>query len=128
MTSVRRVDTPAAVHAALEDAFRRGDLDAYLELHEDNATVVVPPIGESMHGRDAIGAAMTTMLGRPQNLTSTVRKELVAGDLALTRADWTLDGTAPDGAPLRLTGHGTVVSRRRPDGTWAVVIDDPVGP
>ncbi len=125
---MRRVDTPAAVHAALEDAFRRGDLDAYLELHEDNATVVVPPIGESMHGRDAIGAAMTAMLGRPQNLTSTVRKELVAGDLALTRADWTLDGTAPDGTPLRLSGHGTVVSRRRPDGTWAVVIDDPVGP
>jgi ketosteroid isomerase-like protein len=116
------------LHAALEDVFRRGDLEAYLALHEDDATVVIPPEGTAFHGRDTIRAAMTGMLGRPQNLTSTVRKELVSGDLALTRADWTLIGTAPDGTPLELSGHGTIVSRRRPDGTWGIVIDDPMGP
>ncbi|MFF5297698.1 YybH family protein [Paractinoplanes globisporus] len=122
------IDTPAAVHAALEDAFRSGDLEAYLALHEDDATVVVPPEGRAVRGKPAIRDAMTGLLDRPQGLTSVVRKTLEAGDLALTRATWTIEGTAPDGTPLRLGGNGTVLSRRRPDGQWGIVLDDPLGP
>jgi hypothetical protein len=47
--------------------------------------------------------------------------------LALARARWELVGTASDGSPVHLTGNGTIVSRRRPDGTWGVVLDDPLG-
>jgi ketosteroid isomerase-like protein len=39
----------------------------------------------------------------------------------------TLDGTGPDGQPLRLSGTSADVLRRRPDGTWALRIDEPWG-
>jgi ketosteroid isomerase-like protein len=31
-------------------------------------------------------------------------------------------------APVRLTGRGTMVSRRQPDGSWGIVLDDPLSP
>jgi hypothetical protein len=40
---------------------------------------------------------------------------------------WTLDGTTPDGIPLHLNGTSADVLRRRPDGTWGLLIDDPWG-
>jgi ketosteroid isomerase-like protein len=62
----------------------------------------------------------------------TARIDLVAtlrtGDLAMTHAEWVLTGTDEDGAEVVMSGRGTVVSRRQPDGTWRVVFDDPVNP
>jgi ketosteroid isomerase-like protein len=46
--------------------------------------------------------------------------------MAMTCAVWRLAGTDEDGAPVEMTGRGTVVSRRQADGTWRVVFDDPV--
>ena len=42
--------SPSAVHAVLEDVFRRGDIDAFLALHEPDATVRTPPNGDIAHG------------------------------------------------------------------------------
>ena len=50
---------------------------------------------------------------------------LRSNELALTHASWDLDGTAPDGTRTQLSGTGTIVSRRGPDGTWRIVLDDP---
>jgi len=40
---------------------------------------------------------------------------------------WTLDGTTPDGMPLQLSGTSADVLRRRSDGSWGLLIDDPWG-
>jgi ketosteroid isomerase-like protein len=40
---------------------------------------------------------------------------------------WQLEGTGPDGSPIRLDGTSSDVLRRRPDGSWGVLIDDPWG-
>ena len=58
-------------------------------------------------------------------MTSVVCKTLRSSELALTHASWDLDGTAPDGTRTQLSGTGTIVSRRGPDGTWRIVLDDP---
>ena len=95
--------TPEAVHAVLEDAFNRSDLDAYTEAYEPLATLVVPPEGRVVSGRAQIR-------------------------LALTHARWELTGTDADGTPMTMTGRGTIVSQRRPDGTWGILLDDPMSP
>lgn len=43
-------------------------------------------------------------------------------------AAWELAARATDGSLLHMSGRGTMVSRRRPDGTWGIVLDDPQSP
>jgi ketosteroid isomerase-like protein len=47
-------------------------------------------------------------------------------ELALTHGRWTLTGS--DGGELiEMSGRGTMVSRRQPDGSWRIVLDNPLG-
>ena len=52
---------------------------------------------------------------------------LPAGDTALVVNRWTLAGTAPDGTRVNMAGTSADVLRRRMDGSWGVLIDDPWG-
>jgi uncharacterized protein (TIGR02246 family) len=120
--------TPEAIHAVLADAFSRGDLDALVDVYDEDAALVVPTDGRVVRGRTDIRAATAPVLAASPRLTSVVEKKLESGGLALTQARWELVRTAADGSQMRLNGHGTIVSRRRPDGTWGVVLDDPSAP
>jgi uncharacterized protein (TIGR02246 family) len=128
-----RSTTPAAtspekLHAALEDVFGRGDLDAFVALHAPDATVRTPPEGQVVHGLDAVRAATAPILALRPKLTSTVLGVVEGDGLALSHARWELRATAPDGSPVHLHGRGTIVSRRQADGTWRIVFDDPLTP
>lgn len=118
--------TPEALNDLLADAFNHSDLDALAEVYDDHATLVLPPDGRSVHGRSQIRAAVSPIFARQPHLTSVVVKTLRAGDLALTHAAWELVITAADGSRTQRTGRGAIVSRRGPDSTWRVVIDDPL--
>lgn len=120
--------TPAALHTILEDAFNRGDIDALMDIYDEDAAVVVPPAGRYVRGSDNIRAATAAVLAQRPRLTSVVDKTLQTDELALTHAHWELVGTDADGNPTRLRGRGTIVSRRRPDGTWGIVLDDTLSP
>jgi len=117
--------TPEALHAIIADAFSRGDVGAFLAAHEKDASVVIPPDGTCAHGLDEIRAATAPIISLRPRMTSVVYKTLRSSELALTHASWDLDGTAPDGTRTQLSGTGTIVSRRGPDGTWRIVLDDP---
>ena len=116
------------MHAVLEDTFNRADLDGYTAAYEPDATLVVPPEGTIASGRDAIRVATAPVFATRPRMRSRVLHALEAGELAVTHARWELTGTGPDGNPITLTGRGTIVSRRRPDGTWGILIDDPMSP
>jgi uncharacterized protein (TIGR02246 family) len=120
--------TPEGLHAAIEDAFGRGDLDRFLALHTTDATVVPPPTGRAVHGIDAIRAAVAPIVALRPRLTSTVLGKVESDDIALTHARWELAGTGPDGAAFEQRGRGTIVSLRQPDGTWRIAIDNPMTP
>ena len=117
--------TPEALPAIIADAFSRGDIDAFLAVHEEGASVVVPPDGTCAHGLEEIRAATAPIIALRPRMTSVACKALQSGELALTHASWDLDGTAPDGTRTQLSGTGTIVSRRGLDGTWRIVLDDP---
>jgi ketosteroid isomerase-like protein len=60
-------------------------------------------------------------------MTGKIEKVLCAGDTALVANRWTLAGTGPDGSPIEMGSTSADVLRRRSDGSWGIVIDDPWG-
>jgi uncharacterized protein (TIGR02246 family) len=120
--------TPEALHTVLQDAFNHGDLDAFAAAYEEDATLVVPPDGRLVHGRADIRANVALIFAGQNRMTSVVCRKVEADGLALTHARWDLVSTDAEGTSARMSGRGTLVSRRRPDGTWGILLDDPLTP
>ncbi len=107
--------TPEEVHALLEAAMNARDADAFAAVFEPNGTMIAPPHGEVVRGRTAIRASVEPMLGNTAEIE--VVGKLEADGLALTHARWQLG---------EMSGYGTIVSRRQPDGGWLIVLDNPL--
>jgi uncharacterized protein (TIGR02246 family) len=119
--------TPADVITSFADALHYGRLDDALALYEPDAVFIPQPGAEPLHGHDAIRQALAGFAALRPTLIPDIRKVVQAGDIATVLNAWKLDGTGPDGAPLHLSGTSADVLRRRPDGTWGLLIDDPWG-
>ena len=119
--------TPAAVITLFAEALRDGRLDDAVALYEPDAVFVPQPGAEPVAGTEAIREALAGFTALRPTLTPDVRKVVRAGDIATVLNSWQLDGTAPDGSALHLSGTSADVLRRRPDGSWALLIDDPWG-
>jgi uncharacterized protein (TIGR02246 family) len=117
---------PEAVIERFSQLLTEGDLDAMVELYEADATFAPQP-GAEVTGRDAIRDALAAFLAVKPRMTGTIEKVLCAGDTALVANRWTLSGTAPDGSPVEMASTSADVLRRRSDGSWGIVIDDPWG-
>ena len=119
--------SPEEIHALIAAAFNAGDLDAFVELHEDHAATIIPPEGRRVSGRDAIRAAMEPIFALRPSARIEVVGKLEADGLALTHAR--LSVVAGDGAErVEVSGRGTIVSRQQRDGTWRIVLDNPMTP
>jgi ketosteroid isomerase-like protein len=118
------IEEATMVHPTFAERFNAGDLDGIMALAED-AAVFIPQPGTQLIGAAAADAQRQFMaLSVP--ISMTVRHAIVAGDLALVIADWTLKGTGPDGKAVDLSGSTADVLRRGADG-WKFVIDNPFG-
>ena len=120
--------TPEAVHAMLEDAFNRADLDALVAIFEPGATMIAPPEGLAVNGHGEIRRALEPLFARDPQLTSEVVRRVQADGLAMTHAHWRLVHLGEEGDPVAWTGRGTIVSRLQDDGTWRIVLDNPLTP
>ena len=118
--------TPEATIERFSELLAAGDLESIVALYEPDATFAPQP-GESVSGRDAIRAALSGFLAVKPRMTGQIEKVLHAGDTALVANRWSLSGTAPDGQPVSMGATSADVLRRRPDGSWGIVIDDPWG-
>jgi uncharacterized protein (TIGR02246 family) len=123
-----RANSPEEIHTLLADAFNSGDLDAFVEVHEDDAVTIVPFDGRQVTGRKEIRESLEPVFALRPRVTNEVLKKLESDGLALTQARWRLVGTDPEGERVEMNGEGTVVSRRQPDGTWRIVMENPVRP
>ena len=120
--------TPEETHALLAAAFNSGDIDAFVDVYEEDAVLVAPPQGETVSGRDQIRRALESTFAIHPKAEIRVVGKLQRDGLALTVAHWTLSGSDADGAGVEMEGRGTIVSRRQPGGTWRIALDLPVRP
>jgi uncharacterized protein (TIGR02246 family) len=120
--------TPEDTHALLEAAFNAGDLDAFVDVFEPDAAMVTPVDGSVVRGHAGIRHALEPIFALEPKAGIDVVKKVEIDGLALTHARWSLTGTGPDGEPVELAGHGSIVSRRQLDGSWLIVLDNPASP
>lgn len=119
--------SPDEVITVLSQALRDGRVVDALALFEPDAVFISEPGAHPIAGREAIHAALTTFAALRPTMTSDIRKVVMAGDVATVLNAWQLRGTGPDGNPITMSATSADVMRRRPDGTWAILIDDPWG-
>jgi uncharacterized protein (TIGR02246 family) len=119
--------SPEEIHALIEAAVNAGDLDAFVDLHEEGATTVVPTDGRRVVGRAQIRAALVPIFAARPRVRIEFLAKLEGDGLALTHARVHLIDTRP-GERSDIHGRGTVVSRRQPDGSWQIVLDNPMSP
>ena len=117
---------PEELHALVEAGFNARDIDRLVELYDEDATLIVPPEGAPATGKPAIREAIRATLALQPRARLVVLDKLEADGLALTQGLWTLVGTGEDGARVELSGRGTMVSRCQSDGSWKIVLDNPM--
>jgi ketosteroid isomerase-like protein len=118
--------TPEQVLASIVDGINTGNLDALMTLYESNAAFATQP-GSLAHGLPGIRGGLAGFIAMKGTLDLNVTRVLEASGLALVVGVWSFVGTAPDGQPVKLTGHNADVLRRQSDGSWRFVIDNPWG-
>jgi uncharacterized protein (TIGR02246 family) len=118
--------TPAATIERFSELLAARDLDSLLALYEEDAAFVPEP-GRSVSGRTAIRRELERFVALAPRMSGEVESVLEAGDTALVTNRWRLEGTAPDGTPVEMASVSADVLRRRDDGSWGVLIDDPFG-
>lgn len=118
--------TPATTVERFSELLSEGRIDALLELYENDAAFLPEP-GRAVVGTESIRAELERFAALQPRMTGSVEKVIETRDTALVAYRWQLEGTAPDGSPVDMTGTSADVLRRRPDGSWGVLIDDPWG-
>ena len=120
--------TPEDVHHLFTQFFLAGDLDGMVGLYEpDAAAVMVPQPGPIVRGHAAIREGLSELLAFRPQFELRILKTLEIEDIAILYARWNFVGTDPDGNAVRMTGLTSDVVRRQPDGSWLLIIDNPVG-
>ena len=104
---------PEDVHRRFAEAVNAGDLKALAELYPARGGPSAPK------GR----AALQDLLALKPRISVETRSVVRAGEIALLGSRWRLAGTTPEGRPVALTGTGTEMVRRQPDGTWRYVVE-----
>ena len=121
-------DTPEEIPALLAAAMNAGDLDAFVELHEQDATTVVPPDGQWVNGRAEIRTALEPIFASGPRIENEVVEKLEGDGLAITHARSALRRSDGSGQTIELAGRATIVSRRQRDGSWLIVLENTLRP
>jgi uncharacterized protein (TIGR02246 family) len=120
--------TPQQVHEFFTKAILDQDPEGLMTLYDSDA-VMLPAVGKTpVRGHAAIREALSALhaLNAYEGKVETVFC-LQRDDLAMMRSKWHFTGTGSDGQPVRVTGNGAEVMRRKPDGSWVHLIDHPGG-
>lgn len=121
-----RSGIPESLHELFEKFFNEGDLDRIARLYEPDAALVDRD-GTIVSGKSSIVEYIRGLL----SLQPTIRIEHIhtieAGDVAVLKSEWKMNGTAPDGSTISDGGRTYDIVRRQSDGTWKLVVDNPWG-
>jgi ketosteroid isomerase-like protein len=111
---------------AMTNAFHRGALDEILGTYRAGAVVAFEP-GTASQGDQALAEGFRGFIELSPRFTYSGHDVLVAGDLALHIAPWSMTATAPDGSKIEQHGLSVAVLLKSQPGGWKLVIDNPYG-
>jgi uncharacterized protein (TIGR02246 family) len=117
---------PEELDVLFAAAINAGDIEAVVKLYEPGACLMPDP-GQVASGIKEVREALNGFLAMKPRIKLDARKLAEAGGIALTTSKWVLEGTGPDGKPVKMEGQSAEVARRQPDGSWLFVIDNPYG-
>jgi len=117
---------PEGVIPSLIDRFNSGKVSAMMALHAPES-VFIANDGRTITDHAEIAARFESDLGLGLPLVANVRHVFVADDIAQIVVDWSIEGTGPDGKPVRLGGSACDIVRRGADGRWRYIIDNNQG-
>ncbi len=118
---------PAELQDLIEKAFNEHNLDAIVELYEENTAIVNPQNQETMIGKESVRGLMSNFVGLKPTFKYTKKSVFQSDDLAMLSGTWTLNGTGPDGSAVEMAGQTAEVARKQADGTWLYAVDSPFG-
>jgi uncharacterized protein (TIGR02246 family) len=130
MTTDARTRPPSSPVEALERfsaCLNAGDLGGALALYLPEAVFRPAPDQDAISGRERIGEALRALFALEPRIAGEVQRVYEAGDTALITNRWRLAGTDPTGAPVEMSGTSADIMRRREDGSWGILVDDPWG-
>lgn len=115
------VDAVRAASAAWDEAFNAGDLEALMELYAEDA-VDMPPGFPAIEGIEAIAGDLEYILGEydAHHETSIVDIK-IGGDLAVERANYTMELTPKAGGETMTEVGKHIVVRQKIDDEWKVL-------
>jgi len=116
--------TPESVHELFESFVNQGDLEGMAHLYEPNAAFVERD-GKVISGSVAIREYLRGLLSIKPRIRIHHLGTIDAGDIAVLLSEWELDGKAPDGSHISDRGNTYDIVRRRKDGAWRLVVDNP---
>lgn len=109
-----------------EEHLGAGDLEAVVALYEPDARFVARS-GETVDGRDRIRDVLAGLIRARTRLRSRVVKAVTVGDIALLYTDFLGSSVGPSGETVAVQQKAVEILRRRPDGTWKLIVGDPNG-
>lgn len=115
------IERPADLHAALQDAFNRGDANSLVSLYEPGA-VLATDHNDLVTGSGPIRQQWASLMELGGHLWLTTRFAIRSGDIALLSNAWTLTASDEQVAAAAVSAE---VAHRQPDGSWRYVIDAP---
>lgn len=119
-------ESPSAVIQRFATYLNEENVDAALELYDEDAVFAVQP-GQVVRGQTEIRQALEGFAAMKPTLTGEIVKVSETTDHAVVFNSWTLKGMSPDGSPIEMGATSADVLRRDSGGQWRVLIDDPWG-
>lgn len=123
--------SPELCNLGLARAFNAQDVEAAAAMDHPEASIVqvdqVHGGSRTARGAQGIRETMAAYIGMNPHMDVVTHHTTVAGDFAMTRSQWLIEGWGRDGKPTEVHHHGMEVHRKLPDGTCVFFIDHPFG-
>jgi len=103
---------------------KEGDMEGIVSMFHPDCQIFFPPDRPPSVGLDGVRRIFSNFVNSRPVLKSEVTSEVINGDVALLRANWSL--SAADGTPMA-DGRSIEVAKRLEHGGWGYFIDCPLG-
>lgn len=117
-------EKPSDIATCVAGYLQAGDLEGVVSMFHPDCQIFFPPDEAPAQGLDGARTVFKDFMPMRPVLKSTVTSEVVNGDTALLRADWSFEDA--DGHVIA-EGQSTEVAKKLANGGWGYYIDCPNG-